>query len=132
MVRCRLVARDFKGDDKGRDDLFAETPPLECKRIILSRAATRRTDGRYRKVMFVDARKAHLNPRCEEDVYIELPEECGAPEGMCGKLDKSMYEQETPPKIGKRPMWSSWSRLDSKGERRHPAYFTTPNEECVR
>ena len=63
LVRCRLVARDFKGNDKYRDDLFAETPPLECKRIILSRAATRRTDGRYRKVMFIDARKAHLNPK---------------------------------------------------------------------
>ena len=44
LVRCRLVARDFKGNDKYRDDLFAETPPWECKRIILSRAATRRTD----------------------------------------------------------------------------------------
>ena len=30
-VRCRLVGRDFKGGDKGRDDLFAETPPLEAK-----------------------------------------------------------------------------------------------------
>ena len=29
-VRSRMVARDFKGGDKGRDDLFAETPPLEA------------------------------------------------------------------------------------------------------
>ena len=29
-IRSRLVARDFKGNDKGRDDLFAETPPLEA------------------------------------------------------------------------------------------------------
>ena len=36
-VRCRLVARDFKGNDKGRDDLFAATPPLEAKRMLLSR-----------------------------------------------------------------------------------------------
>ena len=36
-VRCRLVARDFKGDDKDRDDLFAETPPLEAKRLLLSK-----------------------------------------------------------------------------------------------
>ena len=29
-VRCRLVARDFRQKkDKGREDLFAETPPLE-------------------------------------------------------------------------------------------------------
>ena len=91
IVRSRLVARDFKGKDGGRDDLFAETPPLEANRILFSRAVTRRRDGRYRKLMFVDARKAHLNPRCEEDVYIELPEECGAPAGMCGKLNFWLY-----------------------------------------
>jgi hypothetical protein len=27
VVRSRLVARDFKGKDGDRDDLFAETPP---------------------------------------------------------------------------------------------------------
>ena len=86
-IRCRLVARDFKGADKDRDDLFAESPPLEAKRMLMSRAATRRPDGKYRKMMFIDAKKAHLNPKCEEDQYIELPEECGAPEGYCGKLN---------------------------------------------
>ena len=43
MVRCRLVARDFKGkDEKDREDLFAATPPLELKRVLMSKAATRR------------------------------------------------------------------------------------------
>ena len=86
-VRSRLVARDFKGNDKDRDDLFAGTPPLEAKRMLLSRAATRRTDGKQRKLLFIDARKAHLNPRCEQDVYIELPAEAGSKPGMCGKLE---------------------------------------------
>ena len=58
LVRCRLVARDFKGGDKDRDDLFAETPPLEGKRLLVSRAATRRKDGKWRKLMFVDVKKA--------------------------------------------------------------------------
>ena len=44
-VRCRLVARDFKSKDKGRDDLFAATPPLEAKRMLLSRAATSTARG---------------------------------------------------------------------------------------
>jgi hypothetical protein len=39
-VRSRLVARDFKGGDKDRDDLFAATPPLEGIRLLLSMAAT--------------------------------------------------------------------------------------------
>ncbi len=55
--------------------------------MLLSRAATRRRDGKVRKLMFIDARKAHLNPRCEQEVYIQLPEEAGAGPGMCGKLD---------------------------------------------
>ena len=53
------MARDFKGDDRGRDDLFAETPPLEAKRILISRAAARRKDGRMRKMMFIDAKNIY-------------------------------------------------------------------------
>ena len=104
-VRSRLVARDFKGKDNKRDDLFAETPPLEAKRMLLSRAVTRRRDRRKRKLLFIDARKAHLNPRCEQDVYIELPEEAGAGPGMCGKLDFWLY--------GFRPAAAAWEKLYS-------------------
>ena len=104
-VRCRLVARDFKGEDKHRDDLFAETPPLESKRLLLSRAATKRRDGQLRSLMFIDAKKAHLNPMCEEDVYIELPEEVGAPAGMCGKLNYWLY--------GFRKAASAWESMYS-------------------
>ena len=90
-IRCRLVGRDFKGGDKDRDDSFAETPPLGGKRFLLSRAMTRRKDGRRRKLLFIDARKAHLNSKCEEDVYTEVPEECGCPEGVSGKLNYWFY-----------------------------------------
>ena len=79
LIRSRLVARDFKGNDKGRDDLFAATPPLEAKRMLFSRAATRRHDGKWRKLMFIDVKKAHLYPECEDEVYIELPSEANAP-----------------------------------------------------
>ncbi len=57
----------------------------------MSRAATRRVDGRRRKLLFVDAKKAHLKPRCLADVYIELPEEARCPKGMCGKLNFWLY-----------------------------------------
>eukprot|EP00973_Karenia_brevis_P026022 3590492-Karenia_brevis.AAC.1 len=77
--RSRMVARNFKGGDKDRDDLFAETPPLEAKRLLMSRAAASRKDGRSRKSMFIDVKKAHLNPKCDEDIYVELPEECHFP-----------------------------------------------------
>ena len=105
-IRSRLVARDFKGNDKDRDDLFAETPPLEAKRMLLSRAATNRKDGRRRKLMFIDVRKAHLNPVCEQDVYIELPDECGDEAGVCGKLNFWLY--------GFRPAAAAWEKLYSQ------------------
>ena len=70
FVRSRLVARDFKGDDKGRGDLFPETPPLEAKRLLLSRAATQRKDEGIRKLLFIDVKKAHLSPPCEDEVFI--------------------------------------------------------------
>ena len=63
-VRSRLVARDFKAGEKGRDDLFAATPPLEGKRLLVSRAVTRRKDRKKRKLRFIDVKKAHLNPEC--------------------------------------------------------------------
>eukprot|EP00973_Karenia_brevis_P012350 1678865-Karenia_brevis.AAC.1 len=74
-VRGRMVAKSYKGRYKGRDALFAETPPLEAKRLLMRRAMTKRVDGRCRKLMFIDVKKAHLNPVCEEDVYLDLPEE---------------------------------------------------------
>ena len=47
-IRWRLVARDFKGEDKGRDDLYASTTPLEGKRMLVSKAAARCKRGRFR------------------------------------------------------------------------------------
>jgi hypothetical protein len=91
IISSRLVARHFKGNDKNRDDLFAEAPPLGAKRLLVSRAATRRKDRRRRKMLFIDVRKARLKPKCEEAVYIELPEECGVDPGICGKLKYCLY-----------------------------------------
>jgi hypothetical protein len=63
IISSRLVARHFKGNDKNRDDLFAEAPPLGAKRLLVSRAATRRKDRRRRKMLFIDVRKARLKPK---------------------------------------------------------------------
>eukprot|EP00973_Karenia_brevis_P028325 3904937-Karenia_brevis.AAC.1 len=78
-----MVARSVKGGDKDRDGLLAETPPLEAKRLLMSRAVSSRRDGKSRSFIFIDVKKAHL---CEEDVYLELPVECHCPPGYCGKL----------------------------------------------
>ena len=58
-----------------------------------------------RKLMFIDVRKAHYDPKCDEEVYIQLPEVCKCPEGMCGKLVYWLY--------GFRPAAAAWERLHS-------------------
>jgi hypothetical protein len=91
------VARDFKTKgEKEREDLFAATPPLELLEAQLSRAAS----NRGRKVLFIDVKKAHLYPKCETNVYIELPPEAGAETGRCGKLEHWLY--------GFRPAAQAW------------------------
>ena len=42
-------------------------------------------------MMFVDVKKAHLVPVCEEDVYIDLPSEAGCASDECGKLVHWLY-----------------------------------------
>ena len=90
------MARDFKGWDKDREDLFAATPPWELKRVMMSRTATYSKRGK-RKLWLVDAKKAHLNSDCDQDAFIRLPEEAG---GGVGKLVKWLY--------GFRPAAQAW------------------------
>ena len=81
FVRCRLVGRDFKGKRGGvRDDLFASMPPLESKKMMFRvtagiRGWRRRRGKEEVKLMFIDVRKAHLNAKCDEEEWVELPEE---------------------------------------------------------
>ena len=91
-VRSRWVARDFKTKgERDREDLFCATPPIEMLRFLVSRQATRSKCGRWRKTMFLDVRKAHIIPKCQQDVYVELPPEAGAKEDECGKLEHWLY-----------------------------------------
>ena len=110
-IRCRLVARDFKGNDKDREDLFAATPPWELKKLLMSHAADV-SGGRTRKMLLIDVKKAHLNSDCKEDVFIELPEEAGAGGDMVGKLRRWLY--------GFRPAAAAWehhyaAKLEGEG-----------------
>ena len=81
FVRYRLVARDFKLKHEGpSDDLFAAMPPLEAKKALFAFVAgvreKRRTQGHEEvKLMFVEVKKAHLNAKCEEEEWVEVPNE---------------------------------------------------------
>jgi hypothetical protein len=105
IVRCRLVGRDFKPKcEKDREDLFAAMPPLEVKKLLFrmtaaERRTRRRTHRPELKLMFIDVSEAHLNAFCNEEVYVELPEDFERP-GECGRLKRWLY--------GMRPAASGW------------------------
>jgi hypothetical protein len=82
-VRSRLVVMDFKGKGPAEDEFFAQTPPLEALRMQMSRAATvvrmgNGGVGERRKMLFIDAKKAHLNPPRQP----LLVAQCKFPHGM--------------------------------------------------
>ena len=90
-IRSRLVAKDFKADD--RPELFAATPPTEAMRIILSEAATM---GKEEKVIMInDVRRAYFYAKALRPIWIELPEEDYTEEDMkedrVGLLEMSLY-----------------------------------------
>ena len=101
LVRSRWVARDFKTrGERDREDLFCATPPLELLRFMVSRQATTSRSGKLRKSMFIDVKKAHLIPKCDQDIYVDLPPEAGAEKDECGKLLYWLY--------GCRPAGQAW------------------------
>ena len=92
--RSRLVAKEIKKDNN--QDLFAATPPLEAKKLLMSLAMTegvgfeRGKEKSGMRIDFIDVRRAYFYSPSERDVFVDLPEEDYEP-GMCGKLVKSMY-----------------------------------------
>ena len=96
FARCRLVARDFKPKREGpRDDLFAAMPPLQANKALFAFVAgvreKRRAQGHDEvKLMCVDVKKAHLNAKCDEEEWVELPDEFKN-FGRYAKLKRRLY-----------------------------------------
>ena len=102
MIRSRWAARDFKDSKaKGREDLFSATPATRGDEDSSCRGRLpNRKDGRERNSMYLDMKKAHVIPLCEQDVYVELPGEAEVEDDECGKLIHWLY--------GCRPAAQAW------------------------
>ena len=85
--RSRLVAKEYKVDV--RPDLFAATPPTECLRLLLSKAA----EDKGQKILHVDVSRAHFYAKAVRPTHIKLPGEDprSGETGVVGKLMMSMY-----------------------------------------
>ena len=87
--RSRLVAQEVKKDK--REDLFAATPPLEAKKILLSVFSSSETDplGNPLALDFIDVSKAYYHAEAIRNLFVKLPPGDEEP-GMCGRLRKAM------------------------------------------
>ena len=92
--RSRLVAQEINRGK--REDLFAATPPLEAKKLLLSLAVTegigyvqgQKEQGM--KIDLIDVRRAYFHAKARRRVFVRLPEE-DKEEGKVGLLAKAMY-----------------------------------------
>ena len=84
-VRSRFVAKEIAYYEDA--DFFAAMPPLEALRLLISRAAT---EAKNRKLLVIDARKAHLHAVPTWDIFVELPPKLSRP-GFCGRLKRCLY-----------------------------------------
>ena len=123
-IRCRLVAQEV--NTYREDAFFAATPPLEALRLLLSHVATN-SDGSHggRKVMELDAKKAHLHAFAEREVYIELPPERWKP-AVCGRLIRSLYGMRDAPALWERFLAAQLEAVGFiRGKRTHACSATS-------
>ena len=123
--RSRLVAKEYRVTVD--PELFAATPPVECLRLLLSKAA----ESKKHKILYVDVSRAYFYAKSVRPTYIKLPAEdprAGDPT-VCGKLLFSMY--------GTRDAAQNWSReysatLAKAGYKRgiaNPCLFVNASEK---
>ena len=74
---------------------FAATLPCEAKKLLFKMSMANPKKGKFEtKLMFIDVRKAHVIPVCNEKVFVEFPD------GRVVRLKKLLY--------GMRKAASSW------------------------
>ena len=67
--RSRLVAKEYKVDTQ--PELYAATPPTECLRLMISKAA----ENREHKMLYVDVSRAYFYAPAVRATYVKLPSE---------------------------------------------------------
>ena len=88
-VRCRWVAKVFAVTKT--DEFFVAMPPVEALMMLLSFVATGRTNGKGgRKIVVMDAKRAHPHAILDRDVFVRLPPEIRR-EGYCAHLHRCLY-----------------------------------------
>ena len=99
-LRSRIVGKELKVKTKEAllaHELFSATPPWEIVKSLFSLLVTdlpRHVGGGHEMVMGAfDISRAHFMPKCQRELYVELPEEDRQPgeEDHVGRLNRGMY-----------------------------------------
>ena len=109
-VRCKYVAKEFANTKA--DDFFSPAPPLEALRLLLSHAASGRSSSTGgRKILVVDARRAHLHACAARNLCVALTPEVRVP-SMCAPLRRSLHGTRDAPARWEAFLSSSWRAWD--------------------
>jgi len=113
------------------DAFFASTPPLEALRLLVSHVATGRRGRRGgRKIMVLDAKKAHPPAFAEREIYIELPPERRRP-GYCGRLLRCLYGTRDAPALWERFLASQLEALGFIRGQANPCLFRHSTRDLI-
>jgi len=132
LVRSRLVAQEFAGNEE-REDIFAATPPLFATKIVISDAASRGDYGRGdRCLLILDVKRAFLYGDIEDSVYIELPvEDPYYGQGYVGVLKKAMYGTRGAPRVWQKVVKKVMTSLGFVMNPIHPCVYHHPEKDIL-
>ncbi len=71
--------------------------------MLMSKTVSLQRDGKVRNMLFIDVKQAHLNLKCQQGMYFEIPDEAEPTEGNRGKLNFWLH--------GFRPAAQAWESL---------------------
>ena len=107
------VAKEFANTKS--DDFFSPLPPLEALRLLLSHAKSGRSSNTGgRKILVVDARRAHLHAFAERNLYVAFLSEVRVPRNVCTTEAKFVRPSRRPREMESFFSQSSWRAWDSR------------------
>ena len=126
-IRARLVACELNTYTDETGLLYAATPLLEAKRMLLSEYATKKNQkGQPRQISCLVITKAYFHGRPKRDLRVQLPVELGLPACTMGSLQRCMYGTRDAGSIWEETYASALEQIGFKRGRASPSCFKHP------
>ena len=136
-VRSRIVARELKARTKEAllaHELFSAMPPWEMVKALFSLLVTDGVsrDGSELEMAVFDISRAHLMPKADRLLYIEIPKEDLLPSDgdVVGRLNRNMYGCRDASNGWMRDWQVTTSEANYVIGKASPALFYNPDTDC--